>query len=261
MDPRADVCATRDLPNTPNGRAWPHLYAAATDQGLGAILTGEGGDQWFDGSARYPLELLRAGSLAGAWRVSKSMSPNQTPLAATYHRAVRPALGIAARRLHLRRRTRSVLPEMFTTSFIQRTGLAERLDQGSVQPTSSTTDRAATVESGWEALAHELQATVAVQQGVALRHPYYDARLVAFALGLDERQRWADGQTRTIQRRALKAVLPDVVRNRTSKAEFSSLFSQTFAALGGRDRFADLLKPSALGSTHASSVPRSGRTG
>jgi len=121
---------------------------------------------------------------------------------------------------------------------------------------SSKTHRASIVDAGWEALAHELQATLGARGGVTIRHPYYDIRVIAFALGLDERERWANGQTRTVQRRALATALPDVIRDRTTKADFTVLFTQAFEALGGRDRFADLRIASQAGWVNAEEIVR-----
>jgi len=53
---------------------------------------------------------------------------------------------------------------------------------------------------------------------VDLRYPYLDRRLVEFALAIPLEQKVRNGQTRSIVRRALRGVLPEPIRVRTSKA-------------------------------------------
>ncbi len=233
-----DVEATGDLPTSPNGPAWADLYGAAVADGLGALLSGEGGDQWFDIDTRYPADLMRKGAMFQAWKTSNTLSTDRSGIRSAYHWALRPALGELARRSHLRP-SRQVLPPWITDSLARRAGLVDRLQNVSPMRTAQKR-RAQIVESGWEASAHEGQTQAAARGGIATRYPFYDVRVIEFALGLDEGHRWGDGTTRAIQRRSMLEYLPGAVRTRDAKAEFSALFVDELHLVGGRSRFANL---------------------
>ena len=55
------------------------------------------------------------------------------------------------------------------------------------------------------------------------RHPYFDIRLVEFCLSLPAEYKFKDGISKRILREALKEVLPEEIRMRKDKAEFSSI--------------------------------------
>jgi len=60
------------------------------------------------------------------------------------------------------------------------------------------------------------------------RLPFFDRRLVEFLFALPEEQRWENEWTKTVLRRAMDGVLPDSVRIRKDKAEFSSTIDLEF---------------------------------
>jgi asparagine synthase (glutamine-hydrolysing) len=80
----------------------------------------------------------------------------------------------------------------------------------------------------------ELEDRSAAAAGLDQRHPFNDRRLAEFGFGLPESQRWAGGETKVVMRRALGGVLPESVRRRNDKAEFSSTLVEAIEVLGGR---------------------------
>ncbi len=62
--------------------------------------------------------------------------------------------------------------------------------------------------------------------GVAVRHPYCDIDLIELALAVPDRMAARSGMNRYIHRIALSGTLPDAIRLRSSKAEFSAYFSE-----------------------------------
>lgn len=234
-----DVEATHDLPAPPNATAWRALHAMVADHGLGALLSGEGGDQWFEAVSHYPAELLAQGKVFSAWRASKQLSEGGSGLRAVYAGALRPALGDLARRSGLKTARPKPTPPWITDALAARTSLSDRLSDAS-GARSVQAQRMGLVTQGWEAFAHEMQALEGERTGVLTRYPFYDVRLIAFALGLDERHRWGAGYPRTIQRRSMRGYLPEVVRDRTVKADFSAVFVEEMDQIGSRDWFDDL---------------------
>ena len=69
--------------------------------------------------------------------------------------------------------------------------------------------------------------------GVERRHPFLDRRLAELCLSMPGDQKLRDGWTRSIMRRALVGVLPEVVRQRPGKGDLAQTFRR---GLLDRDR-------------------------
>lgn len=65
--------------------------------------------------------------------------------------------------------------------------------------------------------------------GLEPRHPFLDRRLVEFALALPPEQRRKGTRTKRVLRRAMRGILPERIRARTNKAEFSCIVDREFA--------------------------------
>jgi len=231
--------ATLDLPLFPNAVSWVKLHLAARRDGVGAVLSGLGGDQWFDVSNRYPAELAVRGHFRGALSAARRLSPGDGALSVLGRRVVRPILGGAARSLRPGFRPPPVAP-WISTSLARDAALSDRIRPSRAPRQTAQDERLACTRSGWEAHTMDVWSVRDALTGVTSLHPFYDSRVVQFALSLPESHRWADGQFRTIQRRAMVGRLPEAVRLRTSKADFGHLFVEAFQLAGGRDRFANL---------------------
>ena len=71
----------------------------------------------------------------------------------------------------------------------------------------------------------ELDERASSSFGLEKRHPFYDRRIIEFALALPEEQRWGD-KPKFILRKAMGGLLPTSVRERILKADFSCIFAQ-----------------------------------
>jgi asparagine synthase (glutamine-hydrolysing) len=60
--------------------------------------------------------------------------------------------------------------------------------------------------------------------GIEPRYPFFDRRLIEFCLQLPDEQKFADGWSRLVLRRAMEGVLPAEVQWRTDKANLSPAF-------------------------------------
>ena len=72
--------------------------------------------------------------------------------------------------------------------------------------------------SPMNALTLEIMEGTAARAGVDLRHPFFDARLAELCLALPADQKLRDGWPRSILRRSLAGLVPDMVRWRSDKA-------------------------------------------
>jgi asparagine synthase (glutamine-hydrolysing) len=76
--------------------------------------------------------------------------------------------------------------------------------------------------------------------GVERRRPFMDRRLVEFALALPEEQRWRLDKAKFILRQAMKGILPESIRLRSTKADFSYAFVEAFESFDNERLFDDL---------------------
>jgi len=77
--------------------------------------------------------------------------------------------------------------------------------------------------------------------GLEGRHPFYDRRIIEFAFAIPEDQRCRPRATKYVMRQAGRGLLPESVRERRDKAEFSNMvvhgLKGVTAALGGEAAF------------------------
>ncbi len=72
--------------------------------------------------------------------------------------------------------------------------------------------------SPMNALTLEIMEGTAARAGVDLRHPFFDAPLAELCLALPADQKLRDGWPRSILRRSMAGLVPDMVRWRSDKA-------------------------------------------
>jgi len=70
----------------------------------------------------------------------------------------------------------------------------------------------------------EMSDRTAAASGVVPRYPFWDRRLIEFCLALPPEQKIKRGLTRLVMRRGLAGVLPETIRCRGGKANFSTSF-------------------------------------
>lgn len=67
--------------------------------------------------------------------------------------------------------------------------------------------------------------------GIEYRYPFFDKALVEFALSLPVEMKYTNRRIKGILRKAMKGVLPEKIRLRQDKAEFSEILCQQIAAI------------------------------
>jgi asparagine synthase (glutamine-hydrolysing) len=181
------------------------------------LLTGSGGDQWMYGSDAHFRDLVEAGRwgelarnlrLGGvmvlARRKMRSFHAHVAHIARTRFGRPRsdPQLGPSLR--GLRRDPHAVL----------------RRNEASAP--SARIRRYNTLHTPWEAYTFECGDQYGSGSALPSARPFYDRRVVEFALALPDAQRWRGTDSRWFEARALATVGLDQVSKRRSKAEFSS---------------------------------------
>lgn len=241
-------CAEEDLdfPGYPNGLMANPLRALARERGVRVLLTGGGGDEWLAGSSSHAADLLRGLKLRAFWRrlaaESGTLTISQQTCMALRH-GLWPLLPPPARAALRTVLKREKVPPWLNSQFARRIHLAERIGQesdGRQFLSHAQADLHGILTSGWWPHSAEVEDRAAARFDLEERHPLSDRRIVEFALALPEEQRWRGDQQKFILRQSMQGLLPETVRQRLTKGEFSPVFAAAFRALGGQ-RFFDSL--------------------
>jgi asparagine synthase (glutamine-hydrolysing) len=234
-----------ECPLGPTAGALGAMYRTARADGFTSMLTGEGGDEWFSGSMHNYADLLARGAI-GELTSELVHAPNR---GTAFRRVVFAGLWPlvpSSLRPPIRSATRAVMRRMrhaewLEPSFANRSLVVERCrrpeyDRGSGLSRAAW-DIAQYLEDGSQALGFEIADRLAAASGVEQRHPFHDRRIIEFALALPESQRAARGVRKRVLRHAMAGLLPEPVRLRADKADFTGLYLDWFGALGGEAAF------------------------
>jgi asparagine synthase (glutamine-hydrolysing) len=239
----AQIRQTADVPDYPNGAMANSLKRLIRDRGHRVVLTGMGGDEWFRGRPIHYSDLLRRFKLISLARqikhdreVAKVLLPRfpllmlgvWPLLPSVLRQAIKLALGKDdvprwidpgfARRINLSDRLRPPVPRKRFASFTQ-----QRLHNN-------------LLNGGWAHL-NEIEERSTARFGLEDRHPLHDRRLLEFAFAIPADQHWRRDEPKFAFREAMRSVLPDSIRNRRDKADFSVLYARAFELFGGERAF------------------------
>jgi asparagine synthase (glutamine-hydrolysing) len=218
---------------------------AAQERGVRVLLTGLGGDEWFQRPDFHIADLLRRGRVVEAVRWAQSIpATSWWPLRhhPLYAEGISPLIPESMKTRLRRQRSIAETANWIDRSFAGRNNLDDRLRQPlDWQPFGSLARaggfRAAT--QGFQVHAMEMEERSAASFHLELRYPFHDRRIIEFGMGLPAEQRWKDGLHKYLLREAMQHHLPEKVRQRRSKAEFSRVFVEALLVLG-RDAFTAL---------------------
>jgi asparagine synthase (glutamine-hydrolysing) len=214
-----EQCGTRrDIPDLPNGAPWSVLYQAAQRDGVRVMLSGDGGDEWLSGSLWHQADLLRTLRLT-------SLIIDCRATGWSFDNLILPLIPRPLKRF-VRGCVPEALPPWIDPAFAARTGLRDRWQRRpAIRPsTCAQRELLGVLDSGWYAMQHDITNRLEAEAGIEGRSPFYDRRLIEFMLAIPEEQRRRGRIRKYILRRATAGILPDAVRIRRTKAEFSHLY-------------------------------------
>jgi len=200
--------------------------------GIRVLLTGEGGDDWLRGSHAHWPDLVRRGDLrqllregvaayagrSSVWRLRSVLSESVGPLVSRPRRdrVIRPHLDFS-----------HAAPEWVSAEWAGRVGLQDRwrLDRLPVNLGSTWQEQ----RYGIYTLARrhinvDNVLSFAAAQGVELRHPFHDRRLTEYLMAAPGDLFLRGSGRKHLLREAMRGVLPETVRTRSTKADFSTPF-------------------------------------
>jgi asparagine synthetase B (glutamine-hydrolysing) len=199
--------------------AYRALAVATNSIDAHVALDGVGGDQLFLRSHIQFADLLRTGDFSGLAREWKAAGFEKSGFTTFFQWAVQPALPtsmlLAARRLRggrplqawLRRR----VPEWTNPDFLEESGLPE---YDRVLAPRRRGEAVSSTESRWYftdpffTTVFRLGADCALEHGVELRSPLYDARVIAFAATRPMSDHFGGTEGKRLLRHAMRDLLP-----------------------------------------------------
>lgn len=123
---------------------------------------------------------------------------------------------------------RKEIPPWVNVSYLKNTGVSQRLQNILCDirfPTRAQQQIYETLRYGWNTnVALDMLERFNSYFDIENRYPFFDRRLVEFSLAIPEEQRWCNEWPKAVLRKAMVGILPEHIRNRKDKAEFSSIF-------------------------------------
>lgn len=243
LDPTYLVCdhcwTLRDIdrwpasPNTVTGDAFAWLPLAVLQEGQNAgcrlLLNGHFGDTLFAGGRYWAADLFRQMRLTSIVTGMLEIKGSSRWKRDLWSNGLAQLAPTGVFEGYYRTRLRWKAPASISQSFAARSGLEERWRRQTRPHRGIAHDRSSRwhglAENAWPqaiALAREF----AHQHQVELVMPWWDRRLVEFAMAVPAYQLGRFGQTRWVQRTAMVGLLPESVRRRSGKTSFQSLFEK-----------------------------------
>jgi asparagine synthase (glutamine-hydrolysing) len=220
--PLADLASWPTHPATPEQNAYRRFharaYATASRLGSSVLLSGMCGDQLYGGAEHRLAETLRAGRFLAAgtelWRRAGdgagSLRASLGALLPDRLRLERAARRRAERFPWLTESALALLPDP-----VERDGWAA----GYPRPAQARSLLGAANGHGFS-----IERYYCEDQGVEVRHPLRDRRLIELFLGLPAEDLGGPGISRPVMRRAMAGLLPASILARQDKATFEDLF-------------------------------------
>jgi asparagine synthase (glutamine-hydrolysing) len=212
------------------------LYNMARRNGSRVILWGNGADEWLTGDPSHCADLIRRRQFRKFWRQFRHDVAVYHHLDAkvTFLEAVRWCLVPLVPR-GLKSRVKRILkwnvPAWITSDFSRAISLQDRLsrqDSLPVFPAQVPPGMCVAPVSGYRTIGQEVNNQYEAHCGLEGRSPFCDRRLIEFALALPEQQRWRDDQTKYVLRQAMRGLIPDSIRLRRTKGDFTYMLRDNF---------------------------------
>lgn len=222
---------TLNLPLRPNAHLMDSTAAQVPGYGSRVLLTGEGGDDWLNGSHSHWadllhrlkfIQLLREGfgpdGNRSAWSKARRLAGN----------SVGPWVSTRLRDFAIySARPGSDLAPWIRPEWAKQIGLAERLRRFNVTPGLDGIAQQQRYQR-YLGIRHHVTydgvLSSMARKGIEVRHPFHDRRLTEFILCLPGNLLRRGAQRKYILRQAMAGVLPEPIRTRMTKATFVTTF-------------------------------------
>lgn len=228
-----DVERSCDLPSPPNGIISLNEEMAMTADGCRACMNGVGGDQWLDGSAYYYLEFARSGAIGSFLRAAGEDRRTRGwhwTARAMIHFGISPLLPSSVRKSA--RELKSLLVgrrparnDLVLTPWAQEELQARRQRYRDTLPDDpqARLKLAKLADPYWSSM-FDMNSRQEARNGLSQRHPMLCRPYIEFMAAIPEHLLLRRGVRKCLHREALKGILPEKVRNRTSEGSTSQVY-------------------------------------
>jgi asparagine synthase (glutamine-hydrolysing) len=124
------------------------------------------------------------------------------------------------------------IPRWINTAYLKKAGVNGRLRSAThskIFPSYSQQHIYNVFLHGWNRnIALDMLERFGSHFGMESRYPFFDQRVVQFLLAVPEEQRWNDKWPKAVLRRAMDGILPELIKMRQDKADFTSSIDQEF---------------------------------
>lgn len=235
--------ADRDACPFPNVAMTTSIGQALVADGCRVWINGEGGDEWLGGRPFYHSEQLQAGDLAGVYRSFRDDHAAfgwRMALWRLYRYGLGPHAPAVLRKLR-RRLNRPRGPSgqdgayWLDPALDRLLGeLRREVDYGPALAYTNIARRAMFMElkDPFDNLARELVERQCAHLGYEPRSPMFARRFIEFAFATPERMRLRGDQRKFTHVGAMRGLLPESVRTRKTKADFSLAFERHLDKMG-----------------------------
>jgi asparagine synthase (glutamine-hydrolysing) len=211
--------------------AFRDMLGRVQARGSRILLTGHGGDDLMAGSILVYSDRLLAGDLRVLLETGRhALRRGREGFRILYRYFGEPLLPSSIdRALHrlIAKSTRSEIPDWLLPELVERTGLRHRLPSA-YKPARSS--RGAAWQQFYDHVTHfcswgqscRWYDANASPFGIEARHPFFDRRVVELLFAIPPQQKAEPGCYKPLLRRAMTGLLPDAVRLRTNKTEFTA---------------------------------------
>lgn len=220
----------RDIPIPTNGAVTISIEQKVRADGCRVYINGDGGDEWLQGSADYYREFASEWDVAG-FLAALRRDAGADGWATTIPKALRTGLSafapdwLRAHRSASRRAGRYADPEQF---FWLKPAVRHLLqEQQAAYEADLPLDPQARQKCNMFSSPYGTYGRARMQRqrglhGIEPRHPMLTRQFIAFSLATPEQIKNRAGVTKMIHRIAMQGILPDMILDRHTKADFES---------------------------------------
>ncbi len=226
------VHKTYEPPDIPNISMRNALIKQVTNSGSRILLSGIGGDEWFSGSGFPYLDLLnnkRYPALFSHLRYSFSQNQLHTIKRFLFN-ILWPLVPHAIRR-NLCIKNNNLFPAWISPDFVNRSNIREKILLSDQRTTSSNLGNLlqnTIIAMGTHTFFLETMDRYHAIAKLEYRSPFLDRRIAEFSFSVPEYEHNLQGEIKKILRQKQNHLLPELIRKRQSKADFSFFFGKAF---------------------------------
>lgn len=226
-----DAAWHRDIPIPSNGAMMLDMERRVVEDGGRVLINGSGGDEWLQGNAQYYREFAHDADLVGMWQALRRDSAD-FGWGTALGRGARQALAELtpgplrrAIRRRLRESRRRNAREFIWLTPEWRAALAEAEDAyDALLPENAVQwSKHNLVKSPFSDLTHSMMRRQRRRIGLESRHPMLSRAFIEFSLRTPAWIKRQGAMTKVVHRKAMAGVLPQMILDRKSKANFTNV--------------------------------------